>query len=134
MSYKLSSNGQEKRRTQRIETNLPDHRLELSADAPAHKSPVWPVAHIDTEGEPMPRVRTRSVEWLLSLLTLQHGHAVDRYWLAGTLWLDSEEKQALHNVRDVLVHLRKTRRRGVRRGKGACGGLRISPRVRIYGL
>ena len=38
------------------------------------------------QGEPMPRVRTRSVEWLLALLVLQQGRAVERSWLAGTLW------------------------------------------------
>lgn len=58
-------------------------------------------------GEPMPRVRTRSVEWLLALLVLRHGRTVDRSWLAGTLWLDSEEEQARHNLRDALMHLRR---------------------------
>src|SRR5206468_8361302 len=47
------------------------------------------------------------VEWLLALLVLRHGRAVDRSWLAGTLWPDSDESQALHNLRDALVHLRK---------------------------
>jgi predicted ATPase/DNA-binding SARP family transcriptional activator len=58
-------------------------------------------------GEPLPRLRTRSVEWLLALLVLRHGRAVDRSWLAGTLWPESDENQALHNLRDALVHLRK---------------------------
>jgi DNA-binding SARP family transcriptional activator len=58
-------------------------------------------------GEPLPRLRTRSIEWLLALLVLRHGRAVDRSWLAGTLWPDSDESQALHNLRDALVHLRK---------------------------
>ncbi len=59
------------------------------------------------QGEPMPRVRTRSVEWLLALLVLRPGRAVDRSWLAGTLWPDSEESQALRNLREDLVRLRK---------------------------
>src|SRR5579871_3937847 len=59
------------------------------------------------QGEPLPRVRTRSVEWLLALLVLRHGRAVERSWLAGTLWLDSEESQALRNLREDLVRLRK---------------------------
>src|SRR5579871_5055398 len=62
---------------------------------------------VHIHGEPMSRVRTRSVEWLLALLVLRHGRSVDRSWLAGTLWPDSEESQALHNLRDNLVHLRK---------------------------
>jgi DNA-binding SARP family transcriptional activator len=59
------------------------------------------------QGAPMPRVPTRAVEWLLALLVLRHGRTVDRSWLAGTLWPESEERQALHNLRDMLVHLRK---------------------------
>ena len=59
------------------------------------------------QGEPMPRVRTRSVEWLLALLVLRHGRTVERSWLAGTLWPESREEQALHNLRDDLMHLRK---------------------------
>jgi predicted ATPase/DNA-binding SARP family transcriptional activator len=55
----------------------------------------------------MPRVPTRSSEWLLALLVLRHGRAVDRSWLAGTLWPDSTEGQALRNLRDILMHLRK---------------------------
>src|SRR5690349_12968352 len=58
-------------------------------------------------GEPMPRVRIRAIEWLLALLVLRHGRAVDRSWLAGTLWLDSDEDKALHNLRHALVHLRR---------------------------
>lgn len=58
-------------------------------------------------GEPLPRARTRSVEWLLALLALRHGRAVSRPWLAGTLWPDSRESQALENLRHDLVSLRK---------------------------
>src|SRR5579871_4434839 len=59
------------------------------------------------QGEPLPRVRTRSVEWLLALLVLRHGRVVERSWLAGTIWPDSEESQALRNLREDLVRLRK---------------------------
>lgn len=55
----------------------------------------------------MERVRTRSIEWLLALLILRHGRAVDRSWLASTLWPDTEESKALQNIRNALVHLRK---------------------------
>src|SRR5262245_40020708 len=63
--------------------------------------------HVRVRGEPMPRVRTRSVEWLLALLVLRHGRPVERSWLAGTLWLDSAESRALQNLRDDLMRLRK---------------------------
>src|SRR5262249_28154770 len=59
------------------------------------------------EGEPLPPARPRSTEWLLGLLVLRHGRAVDRAWLAGTLWPESAESQALRNLRNALVFLRK---------------------------
>lgn len=55
----------------------------------------------------MPPMRTRSVEWLLALLALRPGRDVPRSWLAGTLWPESREEQALHNLRDDLMFLRK---------------------------
>src|SRR5215212_6352334 len=58
-------------------------------------------------GEPLPRVRTRSVEWLLALLALRHGRAVSRSWIAATLWPESDPRQALKNLRDDLVRLRQ---------------------------
>src|ERR1043166_556318 len=57
---------------------------------------------VSLQGEPMPRVRTRSVEWLLALLVLRSGRSVSRSWLAGTLWPDSEETQALQKLRKAL--------------------------------
>jgi DNA-binding SARP family transcriptional activator len=62
---------------------------------------------ITVRGAPLPRVRTRSVEWLLALLTLRHGRTVRRDWLAGTLWPDSSESRALQSLRDDLVRLRQ---------------------------
>jgi len=55
----------------------------------------------------MPRMRTRSVGWLLALLTLRLGRSISRATLAGTLWPDSDETQALQNLRHDLVSLRK---------------------------
>src|SRR5262245_27000366 len=62
---------------------------------------------VEVRGTLLPPVRTRSVEWLLALLVLRHGRAVERAWLAGTLWPDTEESRALQNLRNVLVSLRK---------------------------
>src|SRR5262245_18603486 len=59
------------------------------------------------DGEPLPRVRTRSVEWLLALLVLRHNRAVERTWLAGTLWPESRESRARQNLCNDLTHLRK---------------------------
>src|SRR5262245_50709834 len=50
-------------------------------------------------GVPIPRLRTRKGQWLLALLTLRHGHAVERGWLAATLWPDSPDCQAAASLR-----------------------------------
>lgn len=50
--------------------------------------------------------RSRNMRWLLGLLALHRGEPVDRSWLAGTLWPESTEQQALANLRLNLSHLR----------------------------
>jgi predicted ATPase/DNA-binding SARP family transcriptional activator len=58
-------------------------------------------------GEPLPRLRSRKGQWLLALLTLRHGREVDRAWLAGNLWSDNPEPQALASLRASLADLRR---------------------------
>jgi predicted ATPase/DNA-binding SARP family transcriptional activator/class 3 adenylate cyclase len=58
-------------------------------------------------GRPLPRLRSRKGEWLLALLVLRHGGDVERSWLAGLLWPDSSELQALANLRLSLLDLRR---------------------------
>jgi DNA-binding SARP family transcriptional activator len=58
-------------------------------------------------GEPLPHLRSRKVHWLLSLLTLRYGREVERTWLAGTLWPESDESHALANLRISLRDLRR---------------------------
>jgi predicted ATPase/DNA-binding SARP family transcriptional activator/Tfp pilus assembly protein PilF len=58
------------------------------------------------QGEPLPRLRSRQSLWLLALLTLRHPRPVEREWLAGTLWPDSEQSQAFRNLRVALSELR----------------------------
>lgn len=57
-------------------------------------------------GVPIPPLRSRKVQWLLALLLLRHGQALDRAWLAGTLWPESAPDQALYNLRQSLSNLR----------------------------
>jgi DNA-binding SARP family transcriptional activator len=57
-------------------------------------------------GAPIPPLRTRKGQWLLALLALRDGRAVDRSWLAGMLWPDSLEEQSLCNLRRALTDLR----------------------------
>lgn len=56
---------------------------------------------------PIPRPRTRKELWLLALLVLRHRASLDRKWLATTLWFDSDETQALRNLRRSLSNLRE---------------------------
>src|SRR5437870_13458266 len=63
-------------------------------------------------GQPLPRLRSRKGQWLLALLTLRspasgYPGAVDRAWLAGTLWPDSPETAALASLRSCLKDLRR---------------------------
>ncbi len=56
-------------------------------------------------GDPL-RLRGRSGKWLLALLALRAGREVDRGWLAGLLWPDSEGDLAKGNLRRTLTDLR----------------------------
>jgi DNA-binding SARP family transcriptional activator len=58
-------------------------------------------------GEPLPRLRSRKGQWLLALLALRHDAEVSRTWLAGLLWPDSSETQALAGLRNSLMDLRR---------------------------
>jgi non-specific serine/threonine protein kinase len=76
--------------------------------------PTWPLSiclfgpfAVQREGEPLPRLRSRKGHWLLALLTLRHGREVQRGWLAGTLWPDDDEADALHSLRQSLTDLRR---------------------------
>jgi predicted ATPase/DNA-binding SARP family transcriptional activator len=56
---------------------------------------------------PLPRLRSRKGQWLLALLTLRAGRELGRLWLAGTLWPNSPEPQALASLRISLNDLRR---------------------------
>lgn len=58
------------------------------------------------DGVPIPPLRSRKVQWLLALLALRNEQALDRVWLAGTLWPDSAPEQALYNLRQSLTNIR----------------------------
>jgi len=57
-------------------------------------------------GHPIPRLRSRKALWLLALLTMRGGRPVEREWLAGTLWPDTDQDRSLTNLRSVLSDLR----------------------------
>jgi len=55
----------------------------------------------------MGRLRSRKGQWILALLALRAGTAVERDWLAGILWPDSPEDKALYSLRRSLADLRQ---------------------------
>ena len=59
------------------------------------------------EGGPLLRTRSRKELWLLALLALRPHRALDREWLAGTLWPDARQEAALANLRRSLTDLRR---------------------------
>src|SRR5262249_34952029 len=58
------------------------------------------------QGGPMPCTRTRKGEWAFALLVLRAGRAVERAWLAGSLWPDHPLGEALALLRRELTALR----------------------------
>lgn len=62
---------------------------------------------ITIHGKELSHLRTRKGQWLLALLILHRGGPVERSWLAGTLWPESTESQALANLRQSLANLRR---------------------------
>lgn len=59
------------------------------------------------DGEVLVPLHSRKEHWLLALLTLRYGRHLERDWLAGTLWPESEQSQALGYMRQCLAALRK---------------------------
>ncbi|MEP6756045.1 MAG: tetratricopeptide repeat protein [Chthonomonadales bacterium] len=60
------------------------------------------------DGKPFEITHSRKEQWLLALLILKNGKEVTRDWLAGTLWPDSQEEQALAYLRRTLYLLRQS--------------------------
>ena len=59
------------------------------------------------DGKPLPKMRSKKELWLLALLALRaHAAPIDRVWLAGALWPESEEGKALFYLRRSLMLLR----------------------------
>ena len=81
---------------------------------------------VQVQGRPLPPLRSRKGFWLLALLVLRQGREVERDWLAGALWPDSEPSDALRNLRISLADLRQA--------LGEQAGRLHSPNTRLLGL
>ena len=62
---------------------------------------------VRVDGASLPHLRSRKGLWLLALLALRQGRAVERTWLVDTLWPQSSECQAHYNLRQCLTDLRR---------------------------
>ena len=63
-------------------------------------------------GAPLRTLRTRKGEWLLALLVLRREQQIDRGWMAGTLWPETTDENALGSLRKrgiVKVNSREDR-------------------------
>lgn len=49
---------------------------------------------------------SQKARWVMAILALRHERAVERGWLAGTLWQEASEAQARYNLRRELTQLR----------------------------
>lgn len=74
--------------------------------APALTLALFGPMQVLVQDQPLPHLRSRQSLWLLALLSLRHPRPVEREWLAGTLWPDSDQSQAFRNLRVVLSELR----------------------------
>src|SRR5262249_10818808 len=61
---------------------------------------------VRVHGAPLPRLRSRKGLFLLALLALRPGAAVERDWVGGTLWPESDQPQMLASLRKTLTDLR----------------------------
>lgn len=77
---------------------------------------------VQVNGQSLGRRHSRKENWLLALLALRNGKEVSREWLAGTLWPDTLETQALSYVRQNTYL--------VKRGLGSEAGRLQSPTSR----
>ncbi|MDF2434573.1 MAG: hypothetical protein JWP44_4204 [Mucilaginibacter sp.] len=68
---------------------------------------------VQVNDQPLPRLRSQKGQWLLALLILRQGQQVERSWLAGVLWPESADSQALANLRLSLTDLRRSLGRAV---------------------
>ncbi len=62
---------------------------------------------VAVNGRTLGRAHSRKENWLLALLVLRNGKEVSRDWLAGTLWPDTPESQALSYVRQNVYLVKR---------------------------
>ncbi|HEV2471722.1 MAG TPA: BTAD domain-containing putative transcriptional regulator, partial [Chthonomonadales bacterium] len=80
--------------------------MSVTASTPALSIRLFGPFEVLISGLPLPRLRTSRGRLLLAMLALYRGRDLDRKWISGNLWPDSEEEQAAYNLRRALSDLR----------------------------
>jgi predicted ATPase/DNA-binding SARP family transcriptional activator len=80
-------------------------KVPLLASAPLTIT-LFGAMQVHVDNRPLSRLRSRKSLWLLALLTLRHGRLIEREWLAGMLWPDTDQSRASRNLRVALSELR----------------------------
>lgn len=75
---------------------------------PNFKISLFGAVRIEANGQALCGFRSQKTLQLLALLVLRHGREVERHWLAGTLWPDSNEAHSHAALRVTLFDLRKS--------------------------
>lgn len=65
------------------------------------------VTDVEIRGE-APQLHSRRAMWLLAILAIRRGRPIERQRLAGMVWPESSDAQALHNLRQTLAGLRRS--------------------------
>lgn len=77
------------------------------SEAPPLEISLFGPVSIRVQGTDLPPLPSRKGAYLLALLALRHDRDVERNYLAGLLWPDSEQEKALFNLRQTLSRLRQ---------------------------
>jgi DNA-binding SARP family transcriptional activator len=77
------------------------------SEAPPLEIDLFGPVSIRVHGADLPPLPSRKGAYLLALLALRHEREVERNYLAGLLWPDSEQEKALFNLRQTLLRLRQ---------------------------
>src|SRR5438874_8436793 len=81
--------------------------MRAAAEAGSLRIRLFGPFQVTVSEQALPPLRSRKGQWLLALLALRAGAAVERGWLAGTLWPESSEAQAFNSLRVTLADLRQ---------------------------
>src|SRR5262249_48807498 len=86
---------------------MPQQDTPTAADSTGQAEPSLTIrlfgpSEVLIDGHPLPRLRYRKSQSVLALLVIRRGAEVEREWLVGLLWPESDGGQALRNCLSEL--------------------------------